>query len=102
MRRGLLIGAGVFICIFSLAVLYYVQSIPDLGLRSAFGTEIKDTPVVVEGVGPREGDLILKVGDLDIKIWPDLLAAPFLLKNKIASLPERTSWHKKDGENVDW
>ena len=45
-RRGLLIFAGGVVCVYALAVLFYVQSVPDLGLKSVFSTEIKSAPNV--------------------------------------------------------
>jgi transcriptional regulator with GAF, ATPase, and Fis domain len=94
-RRAFLVAAGCFICAYAIAVLYYVQSIPVLGLRSAFSTEIKGTPEAVEGIAPQEGDRVVEIGDLSITIWPDLLAAPFLLKTRIERESAPFAWHKK-------
>src|SRR5690349_9853559 len=85
-RRGLLIFAGTVVCIYALVVLFYVQSVPDLGLKSIFGTEIKSAPVTfrpdASGLTPRAGDTVVEVGDEAIRTWPDLLNAPFRLHNR--------------------
>ena len=51
-RRGLLILAGVLVCLYSVFVLVYVQAIPDLGLRTAFSTGLKAPP---RGYQPIDG-----------------------------------------------
>src|SRR5262249_18278499 len=40
-RRTLLMLSGLLVCVYSVWALCYVQTIPDLGLKSAFDTTIK-------------------------------------------------------------
>src|SRR5438128_10114064 len=85
-RRGLLILAGAVICIYSLTVLLYVQSIPDIGLKSIFSKEIKGTPRPgPAGSQPQEGDIVQQVGNIKIETWPALLSAPMQLRKTVAS-----------------
>jgi transcriptional regulator with GAF, ATPase, and Fis domain len=103
-RRGLLILAGVVISIYSLAVLLYVQSIPDIGLKSIFSMEIKGNPRKGrDGFQPLEGDLVREVGNIKIEAWPALLSAPSQLR-KVLSVAPQPSWARtiknEDGEEV--
>lgn len=104
-RRGLLVLAGVTACIYALVVLLYVQSIPDLGLQSAFGTSIKSQPRSwFDGVRPQEGDVVVQVGDIQIRTWADLLNAPFHLRERLDEAEVYPSWARKekiDDEPVD-
>src|SRR5260370_19909677 len=104
-RRGLLIIAGIVICIYSLAVLLYVQSIPDIGLKSVFSVEIKGTPRPgADGFQPLEGDIVKEVGNIKIKAWPTLLSAPIQLRRAVfasSTLPSGTRLVKnEEGEKV--
>src|SRR5262245_7733820 len=80
--RGLLTLAGIVACIYAIAVLIYVQSIPDLGLHSAFSPAIKGQPHSVSGPQPIEGDVVTQVGDIAVHTWADLLNAPFHLRDR--------------------
>src|SRR5438105_1941393 len=85
-RRGLLILAGTIAVIYSITILFYVQSIPDLGLRSAFSTAIMGQARTLPGaLQPLEQDEVVKVGDIAIKTWVDLLNAPFQLRGQLAA-----------------
>src|SRR5437867_2195549 len=99
-RRGLLTLGGACVCLYAVAVLLYVQAIPDLGLRSIFSTVIKGTPRTLpnaqpeaqesDKLVPQEGDELVEVGDIAIYTWTDLLSAPSLLRERIeaqAALP---------------
>src|SRR5690349_20778828 len=82
-KRGWLVVAGAFSCCYAIAVLFYVQAIPDLGLTSAFSTEIKEPPRNYQGTTvPREGDVVVGIDHEPIHTWPDLLHAPFLIAEK--------------------
>jgi transcriptional regulator with GAF, ATPase, and Fis domain len=87
-RRGLLGLAGVLGFAYALGVLWYTESVPDLGLKTAFSPIIKAVPreVVVEpgGLAPQKMDVVLKVGDRDIPTWPDLLQAPLKLQAELS------------------
>jgi transcriptional regulator with GAF, ATPase, and Fis domain len=91
-RRWLLVIAGILVCLYAVTVLLYVQTIPDLGLRSIFSRVIKGEPRVLPDADfpkpferPKEGDEVLKVGDISIQTWTDLLRAPSSLRDKIRS-----------------
>src|SRR6478672_3619094 len=75
-RRILIVTAGAFICLYSVAVLLYVMSAPDSGLNCPFDKVIRR---VFEGYappgeedGPRDGDTIVKLGGQDVD-WQHLL-----------------------------
>src|SRR5262245_14844848 len=103
-RRGLLILAGFLAFSYAVVVLFYVQSIPDLGLHSAFSPVVlgKSTPYM--GVPPQEKDTVTEVGDIAIKNWADLLNAPFRLRDRFQELgqPINLPWAQSvqlgDGE----
>src|SRR5262245_47194739 len=100
-RRGLLICAGGVVCVYALVVLFYVQWVPDLGLKSAFGTQLKSAPHIYRadesGLPPEAGDTGAVVGDEPIRSWPDLLNAPFRLREKLAQNPAATfPWLKRE------
>src|SRR5581483_7379337 len=98
--RFALILAGILVCVYAVSVLYYVQTKPDLGTRSAFGPGVKGTPRVFasgpEGMEPRSGDVVVAVGNISIHTWSDLLNAPAVLKAHISELSgdERPAWLK--------
>ena len=103
-RRGLLILAGLVICIYSLAVLIYVQSIPDVGLKSIFSMEVKGHPRPgPDGFQPSEGDTVKEVGNIKIEAWPALLSAPMRLRKALADARSMPSWARlvknEDGED---
>src|SRR5437870_5514840 len=82
-RRGLLILAGIMVFAYAVIILLYVQSIPDLGIRSAFSTVINSQPRPYEGEIPQKGDVVYRVGDIPINHWADLLNAPFRLRDRL-------------------
>jgi transcriptional regulator with GAF, ATPase, and Fis domain len=110
-RRTWLIFAGLIVCTYSVGVLVYVESAPDLGIRSAFSPHLKTSlapsrfrPLLPGGLVPGHGDKVIQLGDLEIQTWPDLLAAPRKLydhtQGEDDSLP---TWAKRelvDGEPV--
>ncbi len=106
-RRGLLVIAGVFVCGFALAVLLYVYlwPMPILDIRSAFSTKIlNEPPPSPEPAGerPLPGDVVLRVGELPVHTWPDLLNAPQRLSNRIDGGRADPSWYRSvPGENGD-
>src|SRR5262245_63893009 len=79
--QNLLLALGGLVCLYGLAVLIYVQLVPDLGLRSAFDTTLKATPrLYFDGESPQAGDQVVRIGDKQIRGWADLLHAPFELQ----------------------
>src|SRR5262249_48795905 len=121
-RRGLLILAGVFACVYALVILWYVQSVPDLGLRTAFSVILKkdvndrylrleEGPWRLEGEKPlrrgkpQAGDTVVQIGDRAVGTWPDLLAAPYALRDKLADADDLPAgpWKRRvtpDGEEL--
>ncbi len=93
-RRGLLIFAGALAFIYSVAVLLYVQSVPTLGLRTAFSPVLKAAPRPelyhrIGDVTPRAGDHVLRVADVDIDSWPKLLSLARQLQRRLAGSPPK-------------
>jgi transcriptional regulator with GAF, ATPase, and Fis domain len=92
-RRLILILPGLLIFLYSIAILYRVQVIPDLGLRSAFSTKIRQHRLIdADPSEPVDGSiLLLKVGDKKIQTWVDVLQAPFHLakeRDRVGNLAE--------------
>src|SRR5262249_44791867 len=88
-RRGLLICAGALVCLYALAVLFFVQAKPDLGLRSIFSTEIKGSPRYFQAqVVPQDGDTVERIGGMRVASWPNLLSAPFSVREQLAQHPD--------------
>jgi transcriptional regulator with GAF, ATPase, and Fis domain len=105
-RRFFLWLVGVLVCAYALAVLYYVSSVPDLGLKTIFGPAIKDYAkgyvlAGPENILPEPGDVVIRVGSRPIRTWPDLLNAPSALQKELdealeaKKLPE---WARHDGK----
>src|ERR1700731_742052 len=86
-RKSLSVLAGLLVCVYAIGVLCYVLSLPDIGLRCAFKTELSyvysqyrwttPQPLLAAGEGPtndspqlleqalalpHRGDLVLTVG----------------------------------------
>jgi transcriptional regulator with GAF, ATPase, and Fis domain len=102
-RRGLLVSAGVFVCCYALAVLDYVylRPMPMLDIRSAFSTKILiDPPPSPDPPAqqPQRGDTVLRVGNLPVRTWPDLLNAPQRLRSRIDRGESDPTWFRKEGE----
>jgi transcriptional regulator with GAF, ATPase, and Fis domain len=84
------------VCVYALAILWYAQSLRDLGIRSAFTPVVKhiypqylvETP---DGIVPRPDDLIIEVGSDRVTSWPDLVWAPIHLQEKLAAGEFRAS-----------
>jgi transcriptional regulator with PAS, ATPase and Fis domain len=110
-RRGLLFFIGFCVCVNAIAVVVYVQTIPDVGLRTAFSTDIKTSPregsfyPVDPKRTPKGGDQVVWLGDAPIHTWPELLARPRQLRERLwdPSLPFPHQWAKRlsrDDEDV--
>jgi len=99
-RRGLLILAGFFVSLYALVILVYVQIIPDIGLRSVFGTGIKASPTFRPQLNknqtlPQRGDIVVQVGEIPIRTWADLLNAPHHVREELLQADEYPSWAKE-------
>ncbi|MFO0964664.1 MAG: sigma 54-interacting transcriptional regulator [Gemmataceae bacterium] len=85
---------------YSLYVLYFVQTIPDLGLRTIFTPVLRSSPQVrphlnENQVLPQRGDQILSVGDISLKWWPHLLNAPFRIERELRDAKVLPGWAKE-------
>src|SRR5262249_43809852 len=79
-RKCLLLISGLVVTTYSVIVLLYVQSIPDIGLRAAFDTKVKrfETRYLEEDNGvpkPDEGDRLVRLGDSVVQNWPQIFHA---------------------------
>ncbi|MCS7046023.1 MAG: sigma 54-interacting transcriptional regulator [Gemmataceae bacterium] len=77
-RRLLFLIPGLVILAYALAILIWVQILPDLGLRTAFSTQLRDTSRLhyVEGKIPDRA-YIARIGPLTrIETWVHVLKAP--------------------------
>ncbi|MFN4259315.1 MAG: sigma 54-interacting transcriptional regulator [Gemmataceae bacterium] len=87
-RKISLTAAGVLMIAYSIWVLIYVQSFPDIGLRCSFSTVVNRVfPNFLrseDGVLPThlEGSTIVRVGDHPIETWPDLLRELLFLEDR--------------------
>jgi transcriptional regulator with GAF, ATPase, and Fis domain len=112
-RRIILAVAGACACLYSLATLLYVHSVPDLGIRSAFNPTVRRFDgICLDASGntsldPDEGDLIVGIGNRKVNTWPQLLQATRSLRDKsfpevsnltdaMAQRLETMSWDGKD------
>jgi transcriptional regulator with GAF, ATPase, and Fis domain len=85
-RRGWILLAGCLICVYSLAVLAYSLTLPEIGVRSAF------TPVVnffyrdflyPEDQEPlRQGDRITELAGQPVETWSQLLRRTLVLREE--------------------
>jgi transcriptional regulator with GAF, ATPase, and Fis domain len=87
--------AGIFVCVYAIVVLWYVQSIPDIGLRSSFDTRVRHFDErhlygqEVEVPSPREEDRLIQLGDTLVETWPQLLHALIDLRHRQPDLVDR-------------
>lgn len=79
--RSLLSILGIFVLFYSIAVLVYVQTIPDLGLTTTFDTKIKKLPPYASenSVHPELGDEVVQVDNVPIQTWSELVKFPIKL-----------------------
>ncbi len=103
LRRCLLILAAVLVCAHAIGVLAYILSMPDLGLRSAFGKEIRTKPRFFQpdqpgGLTPRGGDEVVQVADEPIDSWPELLGMPRRVRTTLegSAASDWPAWARRD------
>src|ERR1700730_12179323 len=87
--RGLLVLAGVFVCGYAASILWYAQTLPDLGIRSAFTPVVKYfhneyLPDNLAQAAPAAEDTITQVGPDKVRTWRDLIWAPIYIQKMIA------------------
>jgi transcriptional regulator with GAF, ATPase, and Fis domain len=109
--RGLLVIAGLFVCCYSLGVLWYAQTLLDLGIRSAFSPVVKHfhgeyLPEGKDLEAPKPEDTIVEVGREKVKTWRDLVWAPIHLKETLAreknAIPELRGSQFDDSKIQKW
>ncbi|HLJ92631.1 MAG TPA: sigma 54-interacting transcriptional regulator [Gemmataceae bacterium] len=80
-RKIVLVLAGALICSYALGILWYVHSMPDIGLRTAFTPEIRrvEGNAIFQEDGdaelPQVGDQIVRLNGRTVSTWPHLLQA---------------------------
>ena len=88
-RRSLIVVAAVLVCAYAAGVIWYVLSVPEIGIRCAFTTRVDR--FFPEFLYPPEGqprlqpdDAIVQVGARRVENWPQLL-------RHMVNLRQRTS-----------
>src|SRR5262245_8673566 len=83
-HKTFLVIIAIFICLYALLVVLQGQGVPEIGIRSAFSTEIirlRDSHFrPAKGAFPKVGDEIVQFGDKQIHVWPQWLNAIGKLK----------------------
>jgi transcriptional regulator with GAF, ATPase, and Fis domain len=80
-RKLFMTLAGALVCSYACWVLWYVHSMPDIGLRTAFNPEIRrvEGNAVLPNEGrsevPEIGDRIVSLNGRPVRTWPHLLQA---------------------------
>src|SRR5439155_326618 len=80
-RKALLLLTGGLVCLYAVSVLWYVQTIPDMGLRSAFSPIINHVDRTFlrdeEGAPPPNlrDCVIVQIGEHSVDTWPQILRA---------------------------
>ena len=108
-RRVLLAIAGGLACLYSLATLVYVHTVPDLGVRSAFNPIVRRFDGICldrsgnTSLDPEEGDLIVRVGNRKVNTWPQLLQATRSLRDKtFPEVPSLAEAMSQGLETIGW
>src|SRR5438046_1078452 len=85
--KAVLLVTGVCICTYAISILWYVQSIPEIGLRCAFSPVVNNVDqrfvCPTEGLPPPElrECAIVKVGGQPVETWPQLLRTLLMLRD---------------------
>lgn len=78
-RRILIVVAGLFICLYSVAVLAYALTRPFLGFQCPFSNEVQHAfPGFArdgDTSGPHEGDYVLRIGEQRVETWQQVMRA---------------------------
>ena len=101
-RRFILAACGCLVLVYALFVLLYIQFVPDLGLRTVFGTELRIPPASFETVTDSfaQKDKILKIGGLSIRWWGDALNAPLRISRDLFSRLETGATDLPEGVEI--
>jgi transcriptional regulator with GAF, ATPase, and Fis domain len=105
--RGLLILAGVSVCVYAVGVLWYAQSLPDLGIRSAFSADVRHVRSSSvhhnEGrLSPEPDDVVEEVAGRKVNNWTDLLLAPLRLREELSASAAGESGPAVRRSGEDW
>lgn len=104
-QTALVILAGGFVCLYAVWVLVFVHSFPDIGLRCTLSPKVNrvnpDYLRSAEGNWPpREGDVIVELGNEGIEHWPELLKTLIALRQLAAPSPgQPPTYVDRDGEH---
>ena len=106
-RQLVIIFSGLFICLYSFGVLFYVLETPNIGLQCPFSTEVGK---VLEDFNPPEGipiprehDTISKLADENVEKWHHLLRQQIKLGESLSKegLPEFSDWKEIHNHSND-
>jgi transcriptional regulator with GAF, ATPase, and Fis domain len=109
-RRQLLAIAGIGMLVYAFVVLVYVQIIPDLGIRTYFGTRLRAWPkgskLAIEQK-PFDANTEVKldkIGDIDIRDnWSAVISAPRILNQKLHDADSaKADWLRHDNDGNPW
>jgi transcriptional regulator with GAF, ATPase, and Fis domain len=86
--RNLLVLAGVAVCFYAVGILWYAQSLLDLGIRSAFSRVVKHfhmeyLPPHAGLEPPKPDDKVTEVGAEKVNTWRALLWAPLHIQEQL-------------------
>src|SRR5262245_2727783 len=86
-RRAWILIAGTLVCLYSVAVLTYVLTLPEIGIRCAFTPVVNFVyPDFLYPTGQKaplkQGDRIVKLGDQKVETWSQLLRKMLLLRDE--------------------
>ncbi len=99
-RQILLFAIGSGVVVYAICVLVHASSSYELGIRSILTPQVIGEPHAIEGdrlgVMPRSGDLIVTVGDEEIRTWADLLEAPGKIHHRLEDPSFVPDWVKRE------
>ncbi len=97
----LLLGLGIGVVFYACFVLLHVSSSYDIGIRSVLTPQILGKPLNAKDGGDHQG-LVVKVGNLPIQTWSDLLQAPGILHQEISAGASSPDWHHRTDSEQDF
>ncbi len=96
-RRLLFILPGLLILVYALIILFSVQVIPDLGLRSVFSTELRPPyPFVRSDPNLPQRLFLAKIGGKEIRTWVDVLKAPSAVAEELRLAERLPDWARRE------
>jgi len=96
-NQVLLLSLGIGVLIYATWVIVHVSLCHEIGLKTVLTPHLVDRPEVesINGDHPDVGDLVIKVGDLPIRSWSELILAPGRLYERIASGQASPEWYRR-------